>query len=91
MSIRIVIKLREAVLAYKRRTGQQMTYEILSERTGLAEGTLHNIGGQRPYNATLRTVALICRELGVTPADLLELVEEPPKAKRTAGRKKAGR
>jgi DNA-binding Xre family transcriptional regulator len=90
MSVRIVIKLREAVLSYKRRTGQQMTYELLAERTGLAESTLHNIGGQRPYNATLKTLALICRELGVTPGELLELIDDPPKAKRAAGRKKGG-
>ena len=91
MSVRIVIKLREAVLAYRRRTGERMTYAMLAERTGLAEGTLHNIGGERPYNATLNTVALICRELHTTPGNLLELVEDPaepkPKSKRTTKKK----
>ena len=79
---RIVIKLREAVLAFKRRTGERMTYDLLAERTGLAKGTLHNIGAERNYNATLRTIALICKELDVTPGDLLELIDDPPKARR---------
>ena len=79
---RILIKLREAMLAYKRRTGERMTYAILAERTGLAEGTLHNMGSHRKYNATLATIARICRALDVTPGDLLELIDDPPKAKK---------
>jgi DNA-binding Xre family transcriptional regulator len=86
MSARIVIKLREAVLAFKRRTGERMTYDILAQRTGLAKGTLHNIGSQRNYNATLNTIALICRELGVMPGELLEFVDEPPEPKSSSKR-----
>ncbi len=81
MAFRIYIKLREAVLAYKRRTGEPMTYEILARRTGLAKGTLQNLGGSRKSNANLSTLAEICGALGITPGDLLELVEVPPKAK----------
>ena len=84
---RIVIKLREAMLAYRRRTGERMTYAILAERTGLAEGTLHNMGSHRKYNATLATIAKICRALEVSPGDLLEVVDDPPDAKRKAKRK----
>ena len=88
MSVRIVIKLREAVVAFKQRTGERMTYDVLAERTGLAKGTLHNIGSQRNYNATLKTLALICKELGVTPGDLLELIDDWPKPKRKRTGKK---
>ena len=91
MSARIVIKLREAVLAFKRRTGERMTYDLLAERTGLAKGTLHNIGAERNYNATLKTIAVICNELDVTPGDLLELIDDRPQAKRTARKKKRAR
>ena len=79
MGYRIYIKLREAILAYKRRTGERMTYEILAERVGLAKGTLENIGSRRKSNATLSTIAKICGALSITPGDLLELVEDPPK------------
>ena len=82
MTTRVTIKLREAILGYKRRTRERMTYSILAERTGLAEGTLHNIGSHRKYNATLATIAKICRALDVTPGDLLELIDDPPKTKR---------
>ena len=88
MGYRIFIKLREEVLAYRRRTGEPMTYEILASRTGLAKGTLENIGGRRKHHANLSTIAEICGALGITPGDLLELIEDPPKPKRTARKKK---
>ena len=65
-----------------------MTYRILAERTGLAEGTLHNIGSHRKYNATLTTIASICHALDVSPGNLLELVDNPPKPKRKKKKKK---
>ncbi len=90
MSFRVFIKLREAVLAYKRRTGEPMTYEILASRTGLAKGTLENIGGRRKHHANLSTIAEICGALGIAPGDLLELIEDPPKPKRTTKKKRRG-
>jgi DNA-binding Xre family transcriptional regulator len=91
MDFRVYIKLREAIQAYKLLTGKRMTYRILAERTGLAEATLENIGGRRKHNANLSTIAKICGALHITPGDLLELVEDPPKAKskpkRTAKKK----
>jgi DNA-binding Xre family transcriptional regulator len=87
----IAIRLREAIAAYKRRTGRRMTYAILAEMTGIAEGTLNQIGSRDDYNATLRLIEKLCLALNVTPADLLELVHELPKPKRAAGRKKGGR
>ena len=81
MRFRIIIKLREVVEAYKRRTGERMTYEILAERTGLAKGTFRNIGSRRKSGANLSTIAQICGVLGISPGDLLEVVEVLPKAK----------
>ena len=75
--------------AYKRRTGERMTYEILGEHTGIAVGTLQNMGSRPYYNTTLTTLARICDALDVTPGNLLELIPDPPKAKR--GRKKKSR
>ncbi len=76
------------MLAYKRRTGGRMTYEILAERTGLAAGTLQNIGSRPRYNASLATLAKICKALDVTPGDLLELIDDPPKTKRATKKKR---
>jgi DNA-binding Xre family transcriptional regulator len=83
-------QLREAMEAYRRRTGERMTYKVLAERTGIAHGTLQIMGSQLGYNATLATLEKICRALTVDFGDLLELIDEPPKAKRGAGRKKGG-
>jgi DNA-binding Xre family transcriptional regulator len=86
---RIIIKLREAMLAYKRRTGERMTYEILAQRTGLAVGTLQNMGSRPRSNASLATLARICKALDVSPGDMLELIDDPPKAKRKLSGRKA--
>ena len=88
MTKRIAIKLRDAMQAHKRRTGGRMTYQILSERTGIAEGTLRNMGSRPNYNATIATLTKICVALDVTPGDLLELIDDPPKAKRAAKKKR---
>ena len=78
------------MLAYKRHTGERMTYEILAERTGLATGTLQNMGSRPRYNASLATLARICKALDVTPGDLLELIDDPPKPKRRPKKKRRG-
>ena len=84
----IAIKLREAIERYKRGSQKRMTYEILAERTGLAKGTLNNIGSSDDYNATLATIEKICRALDITPGDLLEIIPDPPKAKKKAKKRK---
>ena len=78
----IAIKLREAMQAYKRRTGERMTYAILAARSGIAHGTLRIIGNRDDYNATLELIEKLCRTLDVTPGDLPELIDDPPKPKK---------
>ncbi len=76
--------------AYKRRTGDRMTYEILAQHTGIAIGTLQNMGSRPYYNTTLTTLARICDALDVTPGDVLELMPDLPKAKRRPKEKRRG-
>ncbi len=83
----MAIKLREAMLAFRRRTGTRITYVGLSEKTGIAQTTLRAIGSKLHYNTTVDTLEKLCRALGVGPGELLELVDDPPKAKH-ANRKK---
>jgi DNA-binding Xre family transcriptional regulator len=88
----IAIKLREAMEDYKRRTGRRVTYQILSESTGISAATFHKIGSRDDYNATLATVEKICLALNTTPADLLQMIPDPPKPKkeRKPASKRAG-
>lgn len=78
----VAIKLREAMEAYRRKTGERMTYRRLAERTGIAQGTLEVIGRRLGYNATLATIEKICHALEVPLHDMLEVIDEPPKSKR---------
>lgn len=79
----IAIKLREAMTNYRRRTGTRVTYQILAERTGISKATFHKIGSDDHYNATLATIEKICWAIDATPADLLELIDDRPKPKRS--------
>ena len=84
----IAIKLREAMETYRRRTGERLTYESLAQLTGIAQTTLQTMGSRDDYNATLATIEKICRALEVPLDDLLELIDDPPKAKPQRGTKK---
>ena len=64
--------------AYRRRTGERLTYLKIAERTGLSTATVESIGGILGYTTTTDTIEKLCITLGVTPGDLLELIDEPP-------------
>jgi len=85
----LTIKLRDAMEAYRRRTGERMTYGKLAKATGIAESTLKKIGSSLTHHTTLANIEKLCRSLSVTPGDLLELIVDPPKPKRPTKRKRA--
>ncbi len=72
----IVVKLREAMEAHRRKTGNRLTYEVLAERTGISGATLQSLAVRPGYNTRLSTIEKLCRALGCTPGELLELSTE---------------
>ena len=78
----ITIKLRDAMEAHRRRTGERMTYKKLAELTGISDSTLRKVGGSLTHHTTLANIEKLCRALGVTPGDMLELIDDPQKSKR---------
>jgi DNA-binding Xre family transcriptional regulator len=87
----LTIKLRDAMEAYRRRTGERMTYRKLAALTGISDSSLRKIGGSLTHHTTLANIEKLCRTLDVTPGDLLELIDDPPKPKkkRSAASKRA--
>jgi DNA-binding Xre family transcriptional regulator len=71
--VSIRVRLREVMGDYRQRSGQQITYGELSERTGLSRATLESLGS-RAYNTRLSTIATLCDVLGCEIAEILELV-----------------
>ena len=71
------MKLREAMEAYRQRTGVRLTYTSLGRATGISPATLQSLAARRGYNTRLSTIAKLCVALDCSPADLLELLEEP--------------
>lgn len=85
----IILKLREAIEAYRRRTGERMTYQRLSEATGIAKGTLQQMGRKLDYHPTLENVEKLCLALDTPLGGMIEIVPDPPKAKRTRKKPRA--
>lgn len=72
------IKLRQVIDEHQRRTGIRITYEQLAEKTGLSKSTLESLASRDDYNTRLSTIDKLCRALGCTPGDILELTEANP-------------
>ena len=85
----LVVKLKDAMEEYHRRTGHKITYAHLSEMTGIAKGTLQQIGSRLDYHPTLGNIEKLCRALDVTPGFLLEIIDDPPKPKQRTKKKRA--
>jgi DNA-binding Xre family transcriptional regulator len=71
----IYVKLREAMEAYRARTGVRLTYETISEHTKISIATLQSLATRPDYNTRLSTIEKLCREFECSPGDLLELGE----------------
>ena len=71
----IVIKLREAIAVFEKRTGTTLSYAELAERTGLARATIEALGSRSNYNTTLTTIDKLCQTLECGLSDLLEYTE----------------
>ena len=65
--------------SYRQRTGERITYEKLAILTGLAKATLESLASRENYNPRLSTVERVCRALGATPGEILELGNEDDK------------
>jgi DNA-binding Xre family transcriptional regulator len=73
----IRVKLREAMDAYRQRTGIKLTYELLAEQTGIALTTLQSLAARPGYNTRLSTIEKLCVALQCSPSDLLEMSDDP--------------
>ena len=62
--------------SYQQRTGGRITYEMLSQETGLSRATLESLASRATYNTTLRTIEKLCLALSCDPGDLLTLADE---------------
>jgi DNA-binding Xre family transcriptional regulator len=72
----IYVRLREAMEAYRQRTGVRLTYESISEHTGISVATLQSLAARPGYNTRLSTIEKLCHEFDCAPGDLLELGED---------------
>jgi DNA-binding Xre family transcriptional regulator len=64
---------------------------MVANLTGISDSTLRKIGGSLTHHTTLANIEKICRALDVTPGGLLELIDDPPKAKKRKAASKRAR
>ncbi|WP_417375976.1 helix-turn-helix domain-containing protein [Gimesia maris] len=57
---------------YSKKKGEKLTYQQLSEMTGISKATLEAIGSRPEYNTTLSALNTLCKHLECTISDLLE-------------------
>lgn len=72
----LYVKLREAIEVYRLRTGVRLTYEAISEQTGISVATLQSLAARPGYNTRLSTIEKLCRVLECPPGNLLEMRED---------------
>jgi putative transcriptional regulator len=77
----IAVRLREAIDRHNARSGKELTYRALAERTGLSRATIESLATRPGYNTSLRTIALLCQALGCSPGELLQLQAREPQTK----------
>jgi DNA-binding Xre family transcriptional regulator len=62
--------------AYRRRTGERLTYARLARASGVSISTLQSMAARPKYNTRLSTIEKLCVTLNCEPGDLLELAKE---------------
>ena len=62
--------------AYRQRTGQKLTYELLAQQTGIALTTLQSLAARPEYNTRLSTIEKLCVALKCSPGELLEMSDD---------------
>lgn len=66
-------------MAYRKRTGETITYSVLAERTGLSRATIESIATRKGYNASLNTLARLCAALNCKIDELLQTEGASPR------------
>lgn len=84
----IVIKLKEAMLDFGRKNDVTVTYEMLSGMTNIPTQTLRSIGSRPGYHTSVARIEVLCRTLRYPLHQMLEMIDDPPKRKRKATKKR---
>lgn len=79
----IVIKLKEAMLAYGRKTGRNLSYRDVAEMTGIPAETLRSIGSRAGYHCPISRLEILCRTLETPLHEMLEMIDDPPELEPT--------
>lgn len=64
--------LKAAISDFNRRTGLHVTYDQLSEMSGISVDTLKSLANRSDYNATLKIISEICSVLGSNPKNFMD-------------------
>ncbi len=78
------------MLAYGRGVGQNLTFDDVSEMTGIPTETLRSIGSRLGYHCSVARIEILCRALDVPLHDMLEMIDDPPKPKAARKKKRRG-
>ena len=87
----IVVRLREAMEAYRHTYGKRWTYSSLSRATGISVQTLNSIANTKGYGTSFHALDTLCRVLKTEPCQILAYDPSRPHPKSPRKTKKAAR
>lgn len=73
----IIYHIRDLMLRKSAKLNQKITYDMITEETGISRMTLSRMSSQRGYNPTMDNIEKLCKYFDCTPNDLITILPDP--------------
>jgi putative transcriptional regulator len=77
----VIYHIRDLMLRKSVKTNKKITYDTITEETGISKMTLSRMSSQRGYNATVENIERLCNYFQCTPNDLISIIPDPPESR----------
>ena len=74
----VIYHVKDLMLRKSSIEGKRLTYDIVSERSGVSKMTLSRLASQPDYNAKMDSIVKLCNYFQCTPNDLISIIPDPP-------------
>jgi len=77
----VIYHIRDLMLRKSVKTNKKITYDTITEETGISKMTLSRMSSQRGYNATVENIERLCNYFQCTPNDLISIIPDLPESR----------
>ncbi len=82
----IKYNLKALILDKEFNENRKVTYEDITEATGISRQTLSHVASKRGHNVTAEVIEKLCRYFKCSPNDLMTIVPDPGVGNEAEGR-----